>query len=162
MKLFQQGMALLLSCSLMLGDVRDRYAQAPPVQALQQNPQQLQQLVAPIALYPDGLVAQIPALVISSAAGIIVSRVTTGDDVGNQIVSQRAIFPKAWWLASGIVGLFGLVPGMPHLPFLAFSGLLGVCRESSQRLRGAWSFRGHLPPAYDKTAPQNENDPRRR
>src|SRR5208282_5998773 len=73
----------------------------------------------------DGLVAQIPALVISSAAGVIVSRVTTGVDVGNQIVSQLAIFPKAWWLASGIVGLFGLVPGMPHVPFLFFSGLLG-------------------------------------
>jgi len=73
----------------------------------------------------DGLVAQIPALVISSAAGIVVSRVTTGVDVGNQIVSQLAIFPKAWWLAAGIVGLCGLVPGMPHIPFLFFAGLLG-------------------------------------
>jgi flagellar biosynthesis protein FlhA len=73
----------------------------------------------------DGLVAQVPALVISSAAGIVVSRVTTGADVGNQIVSQLAIFPKAWWLAGGIVGLFGLVPGMPHIPFLLFAGLLG-------------------------------------
>src|SRR3984957_2029112 len=72
----------------------------------------------------DGLVAQIPALVISSAAGIVVSRVTTGVDVGNQIVSQLAIFPKAWWLAAGIVGLCGLVPGMPHLPFLFFAGLM--------------------------------------
>ena len=73
----------------------------------------------------DGLVAQIPALIISSAAGMVVSRVTTGADVGNQIVSQLAIYPKAWWLACGIVGLFGLIPGMPHLPFLAFSALLG-------------------------------------
>ncbi len=72
----------------------------------------------------DGLVAQIPALVISSAAGIVVSRVTTGVDVGHQIVSQLAIYPKAWWLSGGIVGLCGLVPGMPHLPFLCFSGLL--------------------------------------
>jgi flagellar biosynthesis protein FlhA len=73
----------------------------------------------------DGLVAQFPALVISSAAGIIVSRVTTGADVGNQIVSQLAIFPKAWWLAAGIVGLCGLVPGMPHLPFRFFAGVMG-------------------------------------
>ena len=72
----------------------------------------------------DGLVAQIPALVISSAAGVIVSRVSTGADVGNQIVSQLAIYPKAWWLAGGIVGLCGLVPGMPHLPFLFFGGAL--------------------------------------
>jgi flagellar biosynthesis protein FlhA len=81
----------------------------------------------------DGLVAQIPALVISSAAGIVVSRVTTGADVGNQIVSQLAIFPKAWWLAAGIVGLFGLVPGMPHVPFLFFAVLLGITARSIQR-----------------------------
>jgi flagellar biosynthesis protein FlhA len=74
----------------------------------------------------DGLVAQVPALVISSAAGIVVSRVTTGADVGNQIVSQLAIFPKAWGLAAVIVGLFGLVPGMPHIPFLFFAGALGA------------------------------------
>ncbi len=74
----------------------------------------------------DGLVAQIPALVISSAAGVIVSRVSTGHDVGNQVISQLAAFPKAWWLASGIVGLFGIIPGMPHLPFLMFAPLLGA------------------------------------
>jgi hypothetical protein len=64
MKLFQQGMALFLSWSLVLASVQataqDGYAQAP-AQALQQSPQQLQQLVAPLALYPDGLVAQILA-----------------------------------------------------------------------------------------------------
>jgi hypothetical protein len=60
MKLLQQGMALFLSWSLVLAGVQDGYAQAPP-QALQQSPQQLQQLAAPIALYPDGLVAQILA-----------------------------------------------------------------------------------------------------
>ncbi len=74
----------------------------------------------------DGLVAQIPALVISSAAGIVVSRVSTGADVGNQIIAQLGTFPKAWALAAGIVGLFGLVPGMPHLPFLVFAGLLAL------------------------------------
>ena len=74
----------------------------------------------------DGLVAQIPALVISSAAGVIVSRVSTGHDVGNQVISQLAAFPKAWWLTSGIVGLFGIIPGMPHLPFLMFAPLLGA------------------------------------
>ncbi len=62
MKLFQQCMALFLSWSLVLASlqvaVQDGSAQAPP-QALQQSPQELQQLVAPIALYPDGLVAQI-------------------------------------------------------------------------------------------------------
>jgi flagellar biosynthesis protein FlhA len=74
----------------------------------------------------DGLVAQIPALIISSAAGIIVSRVSTGHDVGNEVMGQLAAFPKAWWLAAGIVGLFGIIPGMPHVPFLIFAPLLGA------------------------------------
>jgi hypothetical protein len=60
MKVFQRGMALFLSWSLALVGVHDGYAQAP-AEALQQSPQQLQQLVAPVALYPDGLVAQILA-----------------------------------------------------------------------------------------------------
>jgi flagellar biosynthesis protein FlhA len=74
----------------------------------------------------DGLVAQIPALVISSAAGIVVSRVSTGVDLGDQVISQLAAFPKAYWLAAGIVGLFGIIPGMPHLPFLFFAAMLGT------------------------------------
>jgi flagellar biosynthesis protein FlhA len=74
----------------------------------------------------DGLVAQLPALVISSAAGVIVSRVSTGHDIGNQVISQLAAYPKAWWLAAGIVGLFGIIPGMPHLPFLLFAPMLAA------------------------------------
>jgi len=97
----------------------------------------------------DGLVAQIPALVISSAAGIIVSRVTTGADVSNQIVAQLAIFPKAWWLAAGIVGLFGLIPGMPHMPFLFFSGLLGT----TARWIGREQARARLAPVSPPPAP---------
>jgi flagellar biosynthesis protein FlhA len=100
----------------------------------------------------DGLVAQIPALVISSAAGIVVSRVTTGADVGNQIVSQLAIFPKAWGLAAGIVGLFGLVPGMPHLPFLTFAGLLGfTARWLSREQARAAQAPPPAPPAAEPT-----------
>ena len=64
MKLFQQGMALFLSWSLVFvgvqTTVQDAYAQAP-AQAVEESPEQLQQLVAPIALYPDALVAQILA-----------------------------------------------------------------------------------------------------
>jgi flagellar biosynthesis protein FlhA len=73
----------------------------------------------------DGLVAQVPALVISVAAGLVVSRVSTDRDVSREVVAQLSAFPKVWWIAAGIVGLFGIVPGMPHLPFVAFAGLLG-------------------------------------
>ncbi|MBV9553005.1 MAG: flagellar type III secretion system protein FlhA, partial [Alphaproteobacteria bacterium] len=100
----------------------------------------------------DGLVAQIPALVISSAAGIVVSRVTTGVDVGNQIVSQLAIFPKAWWLAAGLVGLFGMVPGMPHVPFLLFAGLLGGTARWISREQARAAAVPAAPPAAAESA----------
>jgi flagellar biosynthesis protein FlhA len=94
----------------------------------------------------DGLVAQIPALIISSAAGIIVSRVSTGHDVGNQVMGQLAAFPKAWWLAAGIVGLFGIIPGMPHVPFLIFAPLLGAGGWWLGREQGREAQRKAAPP----------------
>ncbi|GEK74070.1 MULTISPECIES: flagellar biosynthesis protein FlhA [Halomonas] len=73
----------------------------------------------------DGLVAQIPALVISTAAGVTVSRVTTDQDVGQQMISQLFVNPRVLFLAAGVMGLLGLVPGMPNLVFLLFTALLG-------------------------------------
>ncbi len=73
----------------------------------------------------DGLVAQIPALVISTAAGVTVSRVNTEQDVGQQMISQLFINPQVMILASIVIGLLGLVPGMPNLVFLIFTALLG-------------------------------------
>lgn len=73
----------------------------------------------------DGLVAQIPALVISTAAGVIVSRVTTDEDVGQQLMGQLFSNPQVLFLTAGIVGMMGLVPGMPHIAFLIIAGGLG-------------------------------------
>lgn len=73
----------------------------------------------------DGLVAQIPALVISTAAGVTVSRVRTEQDVGQQLMSQLFTNPKVLTLAAGVLGLLGLVPGMPNLVFLMFTAMLG-------------------------------------
>ncbi|MFH8134791.1 flagellar biosynthesis protein FlhA [Pantoea osteomyelitidis] len=81
----------------------------------------------------DGLVAQIPALVISTAAGVIVTRVSTDQDVGEQMVSQLFKNPRVMMLSAGVLGLLGLVPGMPNFVFLLFTGgLLGL----------AWWMRG--------------------
>ena len=70
----------------------------------------------------DGLVAQIPALVISTAAGVIVSRVTTDEDVGSQLTGQLFSNPQVLFLTAGIIGLMGLIPGMPNLAFLLIAG----------------------------------------
>lgn len=75
----------------------------------------------------DGLVAQIPALVISTAAGVIVTRVSTDQDVGEQMVNQLFSNPRVMILSASVLGLLGLVPGMPNLVFLLFTAaLLGI------------------------------------
>ncbi len=66
--------------------------------------------------------AQIPALVISTAAGVIVSRVTTDEDVGSQLTGQLFSNPQVLFLTAGIIGLMGLIPGMPNLAFLLIAG----------------------------------------
>src|SRR3990172_3208982 len=60
----------------------------------------------------DGLVAQIPALVISTAAGIVVSRVATDEDIGQQMLGQLFSRPQVLMLTAGIIGIMGLIPGM--------------------------------------------------
>ncbi|MBZ0091048.1 MAG: flagellar biosynthesis protein FlhA [Burkholderiales bacterium] len=73
----------------------------------------------------DGLVAQLPALIISTAAGVVVSRVGTGEDMGGQLVSQLFNKPEVLIVTGSIIGLMGLIPGMPHLAFLLIGSLLG-------------------------------------
>lgn len=69
----------------------------------------------------DGLVAQVPALVISIAAGVMVSKVDTEQDVGQQMGSQLFANPNVLFFTSGVMGILGLVPGMPHMVFLFFA-----------------------------------------
>jgi flagellar biosynthesis protein FlhA len=66
----------------------------------------------------DGLVAQIPALLLSVASAILVTRVNTAQDMGAQVVNQLFASPKALGVAAGILIVMGLVPGMPHVAFL--------------------------------------------
>lgn len=66
----------------------------------------------------DGLVAQIPSLLLSTAAAIMVTRVSSTQNMSDQVSSQMFLSPKALYVASGIMILMGLVPGMPHLAFL--------------------------------------------
>lgn len=74
----------------------------------------------------DGLVAQIPSLLLSTATAIIVTRVS-GDknDMSKQVQLQMFANPKALGMTAGVVGVFGLVPGMPNVAFLSFAALAG-------------------------------------
>ena len=74
----------------------------------------------------DGLVAQIPALIISTAAGIIVTRATSEADFAADIQSQVTKQPKAVMVSAGVLGVIGLMPGMPFVPFAIMAGVLST------------------------------------
>lgn len=73
----------------------------------------------------DGLVAQIPSLIISTAAGVVVSRVASEHDIGGQLVNQLFAKPKVLYITAGIIGGMGVIPGMPHLAFILLAAILG-------------------------------------
>ena len=73
----------------------------------------------------DGLVAQIPALVISTAAGLVVSRVASDQNIGQQLTHQLFKQPQVLILTAVIIGVMGLIPGMPHFAFLLLAGAMG-------------------------------------
>lgn len=82
----------------------------------------------------DALVAQIPALVISIAAGLVVSSVPTGQDLGRQLIGQIFNRQEVLMIVAGIIGLLGLIPGMPHFSFLGAALVLaGIVWYRSRR-----------------------------
>ncbi|MFL9610357.1 flagellar biosynthesis protein FlhA [Methylobacillus sp. Pita2] len=88
----------------------------------------------------DGLVAQIPALIISVAAGVVVSRVADDRDIGNQLTEQLFANPRAIYITAAIIAGLGLIPGMPHFAFLLLAGLLAgiaYAAEKKQQVKEA-------------------------
>ncbi|MFA5243606.1 MAG: flagellar biosynthesis protein FlhA [Sulfuricella sp.] len=84
----------------------------------------------------DGLVAQIPALIISTAAGMVVSRVATDEDVGQQLIGQLFNKPAVLYITASILGLLGVIPGMPHVAFFILAGALaGTAYYIEQKAR---------------------------
>jgi len=72
----------------------------------------------------DGLVSQIPALLISTAAGIVVSRAGKSSDMGKDLTEQILINPKAMFTTSGILFALAIVPGLPHVAFISISAVM--------------------------------------
>jgi flagellar biosynthesis protein FlhA len=91
----------------------------------------------------DALVAQIPGLLISVAAAMVVSRVGKEQDLGRQIVHQMFISPRVLGIAAGILGVLGVIPGMPHTVFLSVAAILGY---------GSWLLAHQPPPAEPQSA----------
>ncbi len=70
----------------------------------------------------DGLVSQLPALLISTAAGIVVTRAASGTDLGSEVTSQILLNPRVLGLVAMILGGFALLPGLPFMPFVVLGG----------------------------------------
>ncbi|NOZ08270.1 MAG: flagellar biosynthesis protein FlhA [FCB group bacterium] len=81
----------------------------------------------------DGLVAQIPALIISTASGIIITRAASGESMGVDIANQFSKQPQAILVTSGILALMGLVPGLPFFPFIIMSAIVGIIGYSAKK-----------------------------
>ena len=90
----------------------------------------------------DALVAQIPGLLISVAAAMVVSRVGKDHDIGKQIVGQMFVSPKVLGITAAIMFVLGVIPNMPHFVFLAISSVLAY---------GAWVLAHKPPPADPQT-----------
>jgi flagellar biosynthesis protein FlhA len=97
----------------------------------------------------DGLVAQIPALLVSTAVAMLVTRATREQEMGAAVSTQVFGQRRALAVAAALMGLIGIVPGMPNLPFLLFAGILGYA---------AWRLKKHeeaeaAPAAQDAAMP---------
>ncbi|MBU3739071.1 MAG: flagellar biosynthesis protein FlhA, partial [Rhodoferax sp.] len=101
----------------------------------------------------DALVAQVPGLLISVAAAMVVSRVGKEQELGLQIVEQIFISPRILGITGGIMGVLGIIPGMPHVVFLGIAAVLGY---------SAWVMATRPPPAAEPapetSAPQPDGE----
>jgi flagellar biosynthesis protein FlhA len=108
----------------------------------------------------DGLVAQIPSLIISVAAGIVVSRVASDEDIGTQMVGQLFAKPQVLYITAGIIGGMGLIPGMPNLVFLLLAGVLGgsayLMTKRAATAGGAAAATAEAEAAAPAAAPEQE------
>ena len=107
----------------------------------------------------DALVAQIPALLVSVAAAMVVSRVGKDQDVGTQIASQVFNSPRSLAITAGVIGALGVIPGMPHLVFLLIASALGYAAWwMRQRDRNALSAPPEPKPAPEPNAEASWDD----
>lgn len=105
----------------------------------------------------DGLVAQIPALIISTAAGIVVSRVGTDKDMSEQFLGQMFTKPQVLYITAAVIGMVGLIPNMPHFSFLLIAGSLGLLgrvmekRQKAEALQAEQQQQAAPPPEHTTT-----------
>ncbi|MGA3156870.1 MAG: flagellar biosynthesis protein FlhA [Steroidobacteraceae bacterium] len=94
----------------------------------------------------DGLVAQIPALLLSTAVAVIVTRMSKSQDLGKELNRQLFLQPRGLAVAGGVLGIMGLIPGMPNVAFLLFAAGLGTAAYVLRQRADAAAAKAALPP----------------
>ncbi|MDW6001459.1 flagellar biosynthesis protein FlhA [Vibrio mangrovi] len=102
----------------------------------------------------DGLVAQIPSLLLSIGAAIMVTRQNTDEDMGQQVIFQMFDNPKALMITAAILGVMGIVPGMPHFAFLLLASLAGGGSYLLHKKQQKAAEEKQLPAELDTEAPK--------
>ena len=103
----------------------------------------------------DGLVAQVPSLLLSTATGLIVTRVSTAQDMGSEVLGQLFSNPKALGVSAGVIGIMGLIPGMPNLAFLLLASAAGLTAFLIAKKQRQQEIETLLPePVETSTAPR--------
>ena len=85
----------------------------------------------------DGLVTQIPSLIVSTAAGLLVSKAGLRGAADKALIEQFTGYPKALGMSAAVIGIMGILPGMPFLPFLAIAGGIGYLAFRSTKMNAA-------------------------
>ncbi|WP_024303812.1 flagellar biosynthesis protein FlhA [Pseudogulbenkiania sp. MAI-1] len=112
----------------------------------------------------DGLVAQIPGLIISTAAGIVVSRVGTERDLSEQFLGQLFTKPSVLYITAAVIGIIGMIPNMPHFAFLLIASLLASLGWTMEKRQRAQEQQAQLakaappPPSEQQMAEVSWND----
>ena len=104
----------------------------------------------------DGLVAQIPALLLSTAVALIVTRMSRSQDMGGELRRQLFGNPKALGVAGGLLGVMGLIPGMPNVAFLLIGGLCGAAAYIINRRRATAAVAAAAPKPVPQTPEARE------
>ncbi|MEM1020021.1 MAG: flagellar biosynthesis protein FlhA [Pseudomonadota bacterium] len=107
----------------------------------------------------DGLVSQIPALIVSTAAGLLVTKAGTAGKTDKAVFGQLSSYPRAMYVSSGLLGCVGLLPGLPILPFITLSAAVGGAAyllQQHHKETAAAEEQEALETAQQKAAPSEE------
>ena len=106
----------------------------------------------------DGLVSQVPAIIISTAAGIIATRNTNNNSLGIQLGKQLRLHPKSLYMGGGVLFVFALIPGLPKIPFIIIGIVLCVVANQLEKMNAQEEMSSAVEEEVDEATPERLED----